>query len=126
MDYFSVLDSPNFCNAVSGNLQADLLPLFSSLSPVTASQPYNYQCLISLIYKACLAAGAGDLVTLTKLENKTDFDFGDYDQRSPLYFAVRNNQYNTTLYLLQQGVNVNRTDRWGGTALNYAINGSAV
>ena len=53
------------------------------------------------------------------MRNITDFNFGDYDYRSPLYFAVRMNQYEAAKYLLSQGVNANNIDRWGGTALNY-------
>lgn len=49
-----------------------------------------------------------------------NFDVGDYDGKTPLYYAVRNYQTNTVLYLLDEwGVQINKKDRYGAHPVDY-------
>ncbi len=51
---------------------------------------------------------------------------GDYDNSSPIYYAVRGNQTEVVSYLIRLNINLNSVDRWGGTPLNYAERGSEI
>jgi ankyrin repeat protein len=51
---------------------------------------------------------------------------GDYDNSSPIYYAIRGNQTAIVEYLVRINVDINIVDRWGGTPLNYAVRGSEI
>lgn len=88
----------------------------------TPLEKTSYQALINLVIKGCRAALLEDIASLRLLkESGFDLSLGDYDLRAPLYFAVRGNKVESVRYLVEEGVvDVNKRDRWGGTALNYA------
>lgn len=67
------------------------------------------------------AASLGDMRTLQRLVNDgSDFSGGDYDRRTPLHLAAAEGQLQVVQFLLEQSVDPNITDRWGGTPLGDA------
>lgn len=102
----SEFDSPNFCSKVikdsltSGETLIDD-ELNNELLPHST---IKYQGLIATVSRAINAARLGRIDILRNLESiyEMNFDLGDYDGRTPLYFAVRNYQTNTVLYLLDE------------------------
>ena len=47
-------------------------------------------------------------------------DIYDGEDRNALIRAARNNQTDVVRYLLNNGANVNKQNRWGSTALHFA------
>ncbi len=75
--------------------------------------------------EALWAASTGDLRTLRRLEVEGfDLNQGDYDGRTALHLASAEGHTGVVQYLLNEGVNPTVLDRWGGTALGDAIQGS--
>ena len=71
----------------------------------------------------CEAAAEGDLLRLKLLyENGTDVRAGDYDRRTALHLASAEGQLVSVDFLLSVKAEVNYRDRWGGTALDDALN----
>ena len=78
----------------------------------------------SLTSEALWAASRGDLRTLRRLHGEQmDLQQGDYDLRSPMHLAAAEGHADVVQFLLQCGVDPNRTDRWGGTPLEDAMHG---
>lgn len=48
-------------------------------------------------------------------------DDGDYDKRTGLHIATAEGFYEMVKYLVENGANVNVTDRWGRTPLDGKI-----
>lgn len=75
----------------------------------------------SLASQALWAASTGDTRTVRRmLEEGTDLEQGDYDQRRPLHLAAAEGHLDVVKLLLDGGVSPNLRDRWGGTPLDDA------
>jgi ankyrin repeat protein len=89
---------------------------------IAFSDTNSYQNEISTTIRACRAAYAGDVKVLSTLKaNGVNLDAADYDERTPLEYAVRANRTEAVKFLLSSGVEVNPIDRWKYTPLYYAI-----
>jgi serine/threonine protein kinase/ankyrin repeat protein len=68
------------------------------------------------------AAASGNLPAVTHFlsSGKTHANFRDYDRRTALHVAASEGQLATCQYLVQQGAQINRSDRWGGSPLDDA------
>ena len=78
----------------------------------------------SLTCRALWAASIGDLRSIRRLfDERTDLQAGDYDQRSPMHLAAAEGHREVLAFLLEQGVNPNQPDRWGGLPLDDALLG---
>ncbi|CAE7573135.1 SKOR, partial [Symbiodinium sp. CCMP2456] len=70
----------------------------------------------------CDAASSGNLMALKELiEVKIDPNSGDYDLRTALHLAASEGKLEVISFLLDSRANPNFKDRWGGTALEDAI-----
>lgn len=71
--------------------------------------------------QALKAANIGDLRTLQHLHgDNANLSTGDYDSRTPMHLAAAEGHTAVVRFLLENGVEVNKLDRWGGTALDEA------
>lgn len=89
----------------------------------------EYQGIINTVFAACEAARLGDLKTIQRLHSDgvVDFNLGDYDSNSPLIYAVKTKRVDIVKYLVDTvEVVLNKVDRWGGTAIDYALNGTEI
>ena len=55
------------------------------------------------------------------LASGVSLDSADYDHRAPLHLAAAEGHLEVVEYLINQGVDPNPRDRWGGTPLSDAI-----
>ncbi|CAJ1328116.1 unnamed protein product [Effrenium voratum] len=70
----------------------------------------------------CDAASSGNLMALQELiEVKIDPNSGDYDLRTALHLAASEGKLEVISFLLDSRADPNFKDRWGGTALEDAI-----
>ena len=70
----------------------------------------------------CAAASNGDIPSLMSLQQQGgDFNFPDYDGRTPLHLACCDGHLETVRYLLQNGASVHTSDRFNHTPLDNAV-----
>ena len=63
----------------------------------------------------------GDLHSIKRLQFAgISLEEGDYDNRTALHLAASNGHYNVIKYFIEQEINLNPIDRWGGTPLDDA------
>jgi len=63
----------------------------------------------------------GDLNSIKRLQFAgISLEEGDYDNRTALHLAASNGHYNVIKYFIEQEINLNPIDRWGGTPLDDA------
>lgn len=75
--------------------------------------------------EALWAASSGDLGELARLDVEGfDLEGGDYDERTPMHLAAAEGHLDVVEFLLEQGVDANVVDRWGGTPLDDARKGA--
>lgn len=75
----------------------------------------------ALVSQALWAASTGDVRTLRRmLEEGSDLERGDYDQRTPIHLAAAEGHRAVVELMLRSGVSPNLVDRWGGTPLDDA------
>jgi glutaminase len=78
----------------------------------------------SLTSEALWAASIGDVRSIRRLhDGRVNLQAGDYDQRSPMHLAAAEGHLQVLEFLLEQGVNPNQPDRWGGLPLDDAVFG---
>ena len=84
---------------------------------------YNERHLTSEILFCASMGNLRRLKMVLKRAGKTitSESFADYDQRTPLHIASSDGSVLVTNWLIEQGVNLNATDRWGMTALEGAV-----
>ena len=84
---------------------------------------YNERHLTSEILFCASMGNLRRLKMVLKRAGKTitSESFADYDQRTPLHIAASDGSVLVTNWLIEQGVNLNATDRWGMTALEGAV-----
>jgi len=77
----------------------------------------------SVMLQACEAAARGHVEHLEALATaaESNLNQGDYDQRTPLHLAASEGMLEVVAFLLDRGVHVNPTDRWGATPLQDAL-----
>ncbi|TNV87849.1 hypothetical protein FGO68_gene3282 [Halteria grandinella] len=120
----SEFDSPVFCSKViKDSLTSGETFINEDHSTLLLpSTTLKYQGIIATVFRACNAARLGRIDVLRNLDSvyEMNFDVGDYDGKTPLYYAVRNYQTNTVLYLLDEwGVQINKKDRYGAHPVDY-------
>lgn len=73
---------------------------------------------------ACVAAMSGDTNILSVLEERgVKLDSPEpLSRMTPMQYAVIGNNPSVLMYLVERGLHVNETNRWGYTALHYAAN----
>lgn len=78
----------------------------------------KYQEKIESINNLCLAAQNGDLHEIKRLHsNNILLDGEDYDGRTVMHIAATAGQDHVLEYLIQEGAEINKKDRWGNTPL---------
>jgi glutaminase len=77
------------------------------------------------VMAVCTAASQGDLYEIQRLEaSGVSLDEGDYDARTGIHLASSEGHEELVRYFIEQRVDVNPKDRWGGTPLSDAIRGN--
>lgn len=127
----AILDSPAFCDIVMENTiaGADTLVMDARSNNYGVKTTTAYQSLIDTIYKGCEASRLGKFLIMRSLYSKMkiNYNFGDYDRKTALYYAVRGDKMASVVYLLDEAkVAINTMDRWGATAMDYTIVGSTM
>jgi ankyrin repeat protein len=80
-----------------------------------------YQTTIQTVIAACNAASSGDLESIQRLVTQgLNPNKSDYDRRTPLHLAASGNHLEVVKYLVQNGADINLTDRWGSRPLDDA------
>ena len=65
------------------------------------------------------AAAEGNIITIQEvIARGCDINFSDYDDRTALHIAVVGKNTGIIKYLLQNGSDINKKDRWGNTPMN--------
>ena len=64
---------------------------------------------------------SGNLVKELIEKDVLSIDVVDKRHRTPLHLAIKYNHTQAIILLLRKGINVNRQDDWGKTALHYAV-----
>lgn len=95
-----------------------LRPFFKNKRFLNTNKVYDRS-----VVEAITLCSLGQLDELKHLVKTTNVNLGktDYDLRSPLHLAVEEGHYEVVKYLLEQGVDVNPTDRWDCTPYQIAI-----
>lgn len=126
MEYYSDIDSDNFCNSVfgvvKGATEEKITITKNAEVKLKKIRREAYQTEIDTIIAACNAASEGNVDTLRVLWKKgVNLNYGDYDNRSPLHVSCGGGHYEAVKFLLEEaGVIVSPVDRWGATPLNDA------
>lgn len=69
----------------------------------------------------CAAASIGDIESLQVLHCQGgDYNFPDYDGRTPLHLACREGHLKAVRYLLEHGASVHASDHYNHTPLHNA------
>lgn len=131
VDVLVALDSPAFCETVVKDTiaGADTLVSTFEIKNIGVKTTTSYQALIDTIYRGCEAARLGKFLIMRKLygQFKINYNYGDYDRRTPLYYAARGDRMSSVVYLIDEAkVAINTLDRWGATAMDYTIVGSSM
>jgi hypothetical protein len=129
-DFVPSVDYENFLMRISKNLELHkmemMLSCFDSL--VNRQDENGYSPLMYVIY------GANDL----KMDEKSaeaakllfkfgaDLELPDQDEKTPLMLASEKLNLPMMNFLLSKGVDVHRQDKWGNTALIYAMRNDLV
>jgi 60kDa lysophospholipase len=70
----------------------------------------------------CSAGSRGDIEAVERMiGGNISIDMGDYDGRTALHLAAADGQLNMVQFLIDNGADVNVSDRWGATPLQDAI-----
>jgi glutaminase len=78
----------------------------------------KYQEKIESINNLCLAANNGDLNEIKRLHsNNISLNGEDYDGRTAMHLAATAGQDHVLNYLIQEGAEINKQDRWGNTPI---------
>ncbi|MEM6725873.1 MAG: glutaminase, partial [Bacteroidota bacterium] len=86
-------------------------------NPRLRKQEGKVNKVVSLIW----AASNGDMEELNRLAaEKVNLGIADYDGRTALHLAAAENQKEALAFLIDQGVDLQPKDRWGGTPLSEA------
>lgn len=77
------------------------------------------------VMAVCTAASQGDLYEIQRLEaSGVSLDEGDYDARTGIHLAASEGHEDVVRYFIEQRVDINPKDRWGGTPLADAMRGN--
>jgi len=75
-----------------------------------------------LLQKVITACAKGNINFLRIVQDKIDFNKGDYDNRTPIHLAVSEGQFEVVNFLIEQDINKNVKDRWGNTPFSEIKN----
>ena len=102
---FSFKDN-TFIKSVAAVLDGDTSEVKAALEPILL----------------CACANLGDLIQIKAMhQNGANLDRADYDGRTALHLAASEGHLDIVQFLIEQKVDLNPVDRWGGTPIQDAI-----
>lgn len=105
LSFVDVFDTPNFCDVAIGSSKDNIVSQLKNFnSQIIIEKPIlsqAFQSLINTVIAACRAALSADIEKFNFLiQEGLDLNLGDWDSRSPLYYAVRSNNIVSVKYLI--------------------------